>query len=533
MDKKRSYCVYMHKNKMSGKVYIGITGGNPEYRWANGKGYEKNDHFTYSINKYGWDNFEHIILFDGLTKKEAENKEIELISYYDSTNQDNGYNIQKGGNLTQSKTVYQYDRYTGQFIDKYESMKMAEKYTGVNASDISSVCRGIRNASKLYYFSYTFLGDALSRDILEVIKTNNNKVKVAQYDFNGNLIRIYNSISEANNVLLGKDRGRKSITFQHRTSYGYIWKRIEDESHIEEKISDDELMWRLDDSRSYEMSVCQYSMNGTFLNCFKNMAIASRETNVCQCSISLACKGKFSHAGEYFWKFSDEVVIGNNLTEKEVLRLKGKIQSLKTGVIQYDVYMNILNIYDSMNIAAKLTGVNNISKCCQRKSILAGGFIWRYVYDPLTDDEYISIKDKVFKEYEKYKAQHCRLAQYDLSGNLLSVFKNKDEACKAIGVKNINLHKKSYAGFMWRLLDDGEQPLDKIEPYKINKTQAKKVYQYDLDWNFLNSYESTGIAAKEVSGTQTTISKCCINEKKAYGFMWSYKYYESPLLVNK
>ena len=69
----RNYCVYMHKNKLNNKVYIGITGQKPELRWNEGKGYKYNSHFYAAINKYGWyEGFEHIILYDNLTKEEAE-----------------------------------------------------------------------------------------------------------------------------------------------------------------------------------------------------------------------------------------------------------------------------------------------------------------------------------------------------------------------------------------------------------------------------------------------------------------------------
>ena len=90
------WTVYKHTSP-NGKVYIGITSQVPEKRWLNGWGYVGNVYFTKAIQKYGWDNFTHEILFDGMTKEEAEAKEIELIAQYDSTNRSRGYNISLGG----------------------------------------------------------------------------------------------------------------------------------------------------------------------------------------------------------------------------------------------------------------------------------------------------------------------------------------------------------------------------------------------------------------------------------------------------
>lgn len=73
------YTVYQHKNKINGKIYIGITMQKPEVRWGkNGNNYKSSPHFYSAIQKYGWDNFEHNILFTGLTKEEACLKEQEL-----------------------------------------------------------------------------------------------------------------------------------------------------------------------------------------------------------------------------------------------------------------------------------------------------------------------------------------------------------------------------------------------------------------------------------------------------------------------
>ena len=96
---KESYCVYMHKNKINGKVYIGQTkfNNNPELRWgSNGKGYHGSN-FGYAIKKYGWDNFEHIVLAKDLSKEQANDLEIYYIAKFDSTNYSKGYNISAGG----------------------------------------------------------------------------------------------------------------------------------------------------------------------------------------------------------------------------------------------------------------------------------------------------------------------------------------------------------------------------------------------------------------------------------------------------
>lgn len=97
MTTERNFKVYMHKNKTNGKVYIGITGQKLEDRWREGKGYKGCRAFSSAIKKYGWDNFEHILLLDNLTKEEAEEKEIELIKKYKSNKKGYGYNISNGG----------------------------------------------------------------------------------------------------------------------------------------------------------------------------------------------------------------------------------------------------------------------------------------------------------------------------------------------------------------------------------------------------------------------------------------------------
>lgn len=101
----KKYSVYMHKCLKNNKVYIGLT-NNPERRWRSGgieykppKGENQNGRkFWNAIQKYGWTNFESVILEYGLTFEQAIEVEIGYIDLYDSTNRKYGYNISKGGN---------------------------------------------------------------------------------------------------------------------------------------------------------------------------------------------------------------------------------------------------------------------------------------------------------------------------------------------------------------------------------------------------------------------------------------------------
>lgn len=93
-----NYKLYVHINKIDGKKYYGITSEkNPNRRWRNGKGYSKNKYFTRAIEKHGWENFEHIILFENLTESEAHALEIEHIAKYKTKNREFGYNLTDGG----------------------------------------------------------------------------------------------------------------------------------------------------------------------------------------------------------------------------------------------------------------------------------------------------------------------------------------------------------------------------------------------------------------------------------------------------
>lgn len=136
----KNYTVYIHINKTNNKKYIGITSKKVNKRWGNnGKGYKKG-YFHNAIKKYGWDNFEHLILYENLSEKDAKNKEIELIKIYNTFNKKYGYNLTYGGqgnipnNITREKLslsqkiIWSNIEYKNKMIKIMKEIRLTKEY---------------------------------------------------------------------------------------------------------------------------------------------------------------------------------------------------------------------------------------------------------------------------------------------------------------------------------------------------------------------------------------------------------------------
>jgi group I intron endonuclease len=180
-----SYSVYK-LTFPNGKVYIGNTGTKPEKRWNKGSGYlHKKANGEYhqprianAIIEFGWDNIKREIIFDGLSKLDAENKEVELIIKHRSNDERFGYNIVADKHSEETKrkisesmkgdnnpnyglhiSKEQKLKISESLNDKkkmvlcvetdiiYESIAQAVKETGINRSKISDVCHGRRKTA--------------------------------------------------------------------------------------------------------------------------------------------------------------------------------------------------------------------------------------------------------------------------------------------------------------------------------------------------------------------------------------------------
>lgn len=186
-----AFLVYEHINRINGKRYVGITHhtDDPNRRWNNGRGYFRNKHFSDAIHKYGWENFDHIILASGLNKQDACTIERMMIQIHQTQNKCFGYNITDGGeffhhsNATKAlmskhrkgKGLRKFSEEHKRKIrehhqggtDKksvvcvesglvYKSINDAARATGINKKQISGCCRNVPhyNAAGGYHWRF-------------------------------------------------------------------------------------------------------------------------------------------------------------------------------------------------------------------------------------------------------------------------------------------------------------------------------------------------------------------------------------------
>ena len=159
------YTIYIHINKLNKKAYVGMTKQMPKIRWAKGEGYKSQSYFYTDICKYGWENFEHILLAQVPSYEKADELEAYFIAYYDTTNPDKGYNQQKGtGELAEAtllrraqsstrSTYYQYDLHYNLINTWYSGLEL--KKAGYSMPSIYACCANKIQTYKNYIWSTT------------------------------------------------------------------------------------------------------------------------------------------------------------------------------------------------------------------------------------------------------------------------------------------------------------------------------------------------------------------------------------------
>jgi group I intron endonuclease len=230
----------MHENKINNKKYIGITSLKPEKRWKNGKHYEDNKHFSNSILKYGWENFNHTIVQSNLKKEEALLLEKKIIKDFDLINPEKGYNKTTGGEhfSVSKETKEKLSKMRKGEKNNFYGKKHSEKSIKLMKNNRKGITSGI---------NHPMYGKKHSKEALEKIKKSNtwyndkmkkrnenNKKPILMINPKTNeILKEFSFVGDAINYLKitnnGKYKYTKSSIFNNiygisKKAFGYIWK---------------------------------------------------------------------------------------------------------------------------------------------------------------------------------------------------------------------------------------------------------------------------------------------------------------------
>ena len=232
--KDKEYIVYKHTSP-SGKVYIGITLLEPEYRWLkNGIGYKNQPVFFHAIIKYGWINFKHEVLYTGLLEQEALKKEEELILQYKSYDRRYGYNVLisghsyvgKSANKKQSRAITIDPKYelngnivikkslNGEVLEEFKSVNKAARSIEVNCETLRTK---LKKHGQVYYDNF----------YLEVKPKDSFLINM--YSLDDRLLKSFSSMAEAYRYLgkaVNKGHISRCLRGDMNSYCGYKWRII-------------------------------------------------------------------------------------------------------------------------------------------------------------------------------------------------------------------------------------------------------------------------------------------------------------------
>ena len=381
MTKDENYKVYIHivPKELSGyewdKYYVGITSRDEKVRWGyNGNGYNnKCPHFYSAIQKYGWDNIEHEIIAEHLTKDEAYSMERSLIKELKSNEKPYGYNIAKGGsggNNKEVKVVKQYDL-EGNYIQTFESVADAARHIGKDRSRITSCCQKVRKTNKpykAYGFMWCYEEDSLDGSRYK----RKDQKEILQFDLNGELIREYYLIDD---ILKENPNFKKNIILQclscvHNEVYGYIWiyKDLNIESELKRRIENINVN-----------NIYKIDKNNKVIEVFKSIKdLLDKNPEYKQCNIYTSNTHNKPHY-EYLWKLKSDYDENYDYS----ICFKEYVDKSKKRTYQFDLNGNFLKEYDSIRDAARdvNVGFGTLSKCLNGKQKTCKGFKWSFQKD--------------------------------------------------------------------------------------------------------------------------------------------------------
>lgn len=325
MDKEKKWKVYLHVSKIDGRIYCGITSQKIQQRWHYGNGYKGCSYFERAINKYGWDNFHHIVLMRNGTKDDALLLEKAIVLMCNLQNPNYGFNICDGGTAgseiseegkkrlhdtfyrsasPNARKVVLFDYSTGNKLMTFDCMSECADFLNIKLSSLSRYLKPDSNAFRQKYFiryadDVQDINTLLNIDELkEKYKYIGRSLKINQYSLDGKYIRTFRSIVEASeetsasrpeisSCAIANPKGNNS----KKSAGGFMWRFYTGDTSDIEPIF-----------KERNVPVKQVNIEtGDTISVYRTIADAAKANGIKRCVISNAVNSKSHYGKGFLW----------------------------------------------------------------------------------------------------------------------------------------------------------------------------------------------------------------------------------------
>lgn len=293
--------IYMIKNNVNGKIYIGSAIDIHE-RWSLHKTSLRANRSMKKLqedwNIYDEDCFEMIILEVTINDEKilttTEQKYLDKFKPYEG---DVGYNKNPKAIRTverPNRPIYQYDM-EGVFIKEWKSISEAARNVIIKPSGIYQSCKS--NKISAAGFIWRFKNDLNNTDNLNPDEfIDSHWTPVLQYDLYGNFMKEWKNITVASTYTNTNDCSITNVCAgRAKTGGNFIWRYKKDDIKTD-KID------TVKDLRSRE--VLQFDLNNNFLKEWNNTTIAGKSLKINRKYIAAICNGTNKRKSKKFlWKW--------------------------------------------------------------------------------------------------------------------------------------------------------------------------------------------------------------------------------------
>ena len=266
-----------------------------------------------------------------------------------------------------------------------------------------------------------------------------------------------------------------------------------------------------------------FDLEGNYLDSYNSMIEYTEIFNLPKnavSGISAVCLRKRNFAYGHIFRYLEDCV-----TKEDLNKLNNSFNKRNPKHFYiFDLEKNLLGEFNSLQEAER-EGFGNyecISQCLRN---IEGYNSVKGNIPCFNIEEFETRKEKYIKGLSKGKLSNV-ISKYSLDGDFLNIYYTYSDAAKSCNLKNISgikkcceLKYKQAGGFQWRF---GYNTSNIGKCNKSKHVQYIGVNQYDLQGNFIKSWNNCSEAAEELNLKRSNINIAASKEKSSGGYIWKY-----------